>query len=196
MATPISTARHVAIEPFKRNEYDRGSKVILVDGEKWGEYRMESHGMHGPSYHASDLHGPLYTGVKKFGRNKGDGIEHSFRPTREKDVRRNNLYVRDDDKKKKFIPTDEQLRLHAIELIESGVLRSPVSRNNEITAAHAKYVAERERAEERADTEFKNRADAAIGLEVTNTLAEIGGHDIRARLRERIIEAMRWAQTQ
>lgn len=179
----------VEIIPFKRSQYDRGSKQIVVDGEVWGTYRMEGHGCHGPSYHAADHHGPVGE-PRASGRRKGEPIEHSFRPKGKRDHRWWGV---------KPASTDEQLRLEAVRLIVVGALRSPAMRDAEINARNAQYCRGQELAEQREKEEFRTRAMAAVPCSVTTLLHDHLTPQVANKLgnemTDAIVAAMRWAQT-
>lgn len=195
-ARTIASARHIAIEPFKRSQYDRGSKKILVDGEEWGEIEMQAHGCHGPSYHISDIQGPLMVPRGKgWGKRKDELTEHSFRPVSAKSVRIANIGL-PEDRKTKIAPTEDQLRDHVASLIEADVLRSPAVRQREVDTEHAKYTKRRAENEQKALAEFEARALAAIGIHLTTYLADNANQGTVDGLKARIIGAMRWAQTQ
>jgi hypothetical protein len=187
--TMLTKTQTITIEPYKRNEYDRGSKKVLVDGEEWGWIVMQSHGVHGPSYHVHDLFGPLIV-PWGFGWGNRQLIEHRFKPKSAKHVRRENTW-KPEAEQVKPVSTDEQLREHIRELIEQGHLKSPAIRKQEFDAKQARFAAANEAIDRQEREKFEARADAII--------AKIDATAINFRidaLRIAIVDAMKWAQTQ
>lgn len=169
----------VEIIPFKRSEYDRGSKKIVVDGEEWGTFTMEGHGCNGPSYHAHDHHGAVSERKRTIGSRKGEDIEHSFRPLGRRHWRYN---------REKPPATDEQLRTEVVRLIEAKALRSPAARAAEVEAEKTERLNRIAAAERREDAAIRRRAQEAVQEYVQpGQLAEVVGA---------VVAAMRWAQQQ
>lgn len=187
--TVATTPLHIAIEPFKRDKYDRGSKKILVGGEEWGTITMTAHGCHGPSYHAHDLHGPVIIGQrkKKTGINGLDGLEHKFWPKTAKKTRWENI-GKPDDQRVKPIPTDEQLRVEVEYLIAASYLRSPAVRQKELDDAGERFRRNVESARKRDEQKFSERAKDIVAQMQRGACGE--------HLVNEIIAAMKWAQVQ
>jgi hypothetical protein len=97
----------IRIEPWPP---ERGRKLILVDGVKWGSVHMESHGAHGVTYHfRQDPEGSGYIRAK----NTRFDVPHA--------VRLQSKRYRDAD-----ASTLEAALLQTVrELIEEGRMRDP-----------------------------------------------------------------------
>lgn len=190
---------HIAIEPFKRSEFDRGSKKILVDGEEWGWIEMQSHGSNGPSYHVHDLHGPIAVGVKDGKYSKGDPILHRLKLQGAKSVRIANI-GKPQSERIEPKPTTVQLQENIAQLIANGHLRSPAVRQKERKDIEARYQRSMDAHAEREAIAFKQRALAAIPTKATtilhDNLAEEDAVAILDEMRDAIVAAMKWAQTQ
>lgn len=190
---------HIAIEPFKRSEYDRGSKKILVNGEEWGWIEMQSHGSNGPSYHAHDLQGPIAVGVKNGKYSKGDPILHSLKLQGAKSVRIANIGKAQSERIEPK-PTTVQLQENIAQLIADGHLRSPAVRQKEREDIDTRHQRSMDVHAEREAIAFKQRALASIPARVTTVLHDdLATEDAVALLdemRDAIVAAMKWAQTQ
>lgn len=181
------TTPDIQILPYKRSQYDRASRKIVVDGVLWGYLYAESHGMHGYSYHAHDLHGTVGTEERKIGPHKGERIEARFHPKGAKSFRYDNI-GKPKDQKIKPKSTDEQLREHVAELIANGYLRAPDVRKKEIEEAWRRYRESRERREKEEAEALRARA-----VEVVETIQRGACGEVAIGL---IVQAMKWAQMQ
>lgn len=173
----------LVLQPHKRNEYDRGTKKIIVNGVHWGWLYMESHGVHGPSYHTHDLHDPVMVPCDKGpARRKHDPVAATFSPKGRSDYRWSGV---------KPPSTEAQLIDYVRGLIEGGHLREPDIRAREVAEARERHritMEEFERDEKRA---FDSRVQEIIDL-----IGVGRSHAREDEIRAAIIDAMKWAQTQ
>lgn len=198
MSAPRLLDLTIDIVPYKKNEYDRGSKKIIVDGLEWGSIDIEFHGCHGPSYHVQDMHGSVYVPRGEgWGRKKGEPMAVSFRAKSAKQFRIANI-GKPKDQEIKPLPTSTQLRAHVRELIGHGFLRHPVTRAAELAdalARHTELMGKFER-------EKQDNWDARIAVVMDKGTKD--RHALPApfiafhpdELKKLISAAMKWAQAQ
>jgi hypothetical protein len=158
----------------KSDTLDRGERLIRVDGVVWGRTIVSSHGVHGKKHMFHQEHGETIGDVSKSGH---------FHEVCVRSTKRKSWPV--DDKESK--PTFELVLEKAIELINAGRLRHPESVKQEQERFRAQY---HEREVKRAKAEqdlFETKAREALdGIP----------DDIAAPVLDKVIAAMRWAQTQ
>lgn len=159
-----------------------GHKMIMVDGLMWGRVHCNHHGSMGTSYNFSPADGGLIyrDSLSSWNRTpvQVDGDKLARR-------RANNGEVP--------APLAERLMVAVRKLIADGKLRHPEVIGAEKREAAAKARAEEEERKAKEDTEWEARASAAIAM--ANLAPALRLPD-RQRLAKRIIEAMRWAQSQ
>lgn len=171
---------NLELQPFKRNEYDRGTKKIVIDGTQWGWLYMASHGCHGPTYSAHDMHDAVYVPRGEgWGRRTGEPIESQFRPKGRKDHRWSGV---------KPPSTDAQLMDYVRSLIVGGHLRAPDIRDREVAGARATMREAGERYEREKREALDRRAQDIIFM-----VADGKSND---EVKAAIVDAMKWAQTQ
>jgi hypothetical protein len=190
-------ALDIQVVAHKRNPYDRGTSLIMVDGVQWGMFTATFRGCHGPSYHARDNYGPVQ--VPKpygWGDQTGQPMDHKFEPSSGQHERIKNIGRTE---KVRVVPTREQLREEARRLIAGGFLRHPDVRRQEREAAakaHAEVTAKFE-AEQKA--EWDRQIDTVLDNGDLSSAAASKGQIRFAdvdELREAIRDAMKWAQHQ
>lgn len=196
--TPAQTRELVIqIVKFKRNKYDRGSKKIVVNGVEWGEFHAESHGMHGPSYHARDLHGPVMVprNDRFRGRAGRETVEASFRARSAKKVFYDNI-GKPESQRIEAQSTEDQLREHVRELIAAGHLRHPEIRDAEVAEAQRKQEESREKFERETKENWEARIDVVLAAHEFREPTRGRAMFNVEKLRKAISDAMKWAQAQ
>lgn len=172
---------HIVSDPARR-----GGKIILVNNEEWGRIEMQSKGPNGNAYHFENAHGatisvpfdpPSRTGLMKLFTVVGDKL--AYRQAR--------YATKPGEPLQKPAPLEERLLAAVRDLIGRKLLRSPAALAATAAAHAVRYRAECEKsdAEERAKFEAK-------AMEIVK-LVQVGPG---ATIRDKIVEAMRWAQTQ
>lgn len=162
--------------------FDRGERIIMVDGVRWGRTHVKSRGMHGFQYTFEQEHGDV------IGRTSaGRFHEEIVRSASERHGRRfiDGEYRLPDDWKS----TEELVHAKVVELVESGMLRDPKIVAAENEAASKRRAAQRITAQARENAAFEARAIKAAG-------DFDDGNRNDGNLVSRIVEAMRWAQEQ
>lgn len=153
--------------------------MILVDGVQWGQTRVEFRGRNGTVTKFEQLHGDIISSKE------GEEALKDFRGYHDVKVWSDKIELRGVKTPSK--PLDERVIDKIKELIEKGKLRHPdvVRAENEKAEKdrELKYSA-RQKAEDEA---FRTKAMEALGLNDPNS------DDSRIA---KVIEAMRWAQTQ
>lgn len=163
----------------KGDFFDRGERLIMVDGKRWGRTRVKWRGCHGTvTTFEQDQAGEI---VEK---SSGGRYEHAISVRsmgrRDKTVWKDGRIVANPD----FKTSEELALIKARELVAAGKLRDPAKVRAENEAASARYlkrVAENEAAEE---AEFQKRAMEACGA-----------NDPESETVRRVVAAMRWAQS-
>lgn len=190
----IERDRLIEIEPFKRTRFDRGTKKIIVNGEQWGWFEMTSHGSQGTTYHLQDMHGPV--------ERPSESRANVTRPITHRPDNKRHLRIANIGK-----PEHEQVNPPKIEdtlvnvvrkAIEDGHMRSPETRNKDLRDESTRYAASIRRANEAAEKKLSDKAATivAAGSTICNG-RPVGVHFLdAAALKQTIIDAMKWAQTQ
>lgn len=159
--------------PFEKGDYfDRGERAIFVDGVRWGRTIVTFHGCHGTTH--------------TFVQDKGHTIEErpGERYPGEVSVR--------SQKRRKWLdsndwrPTEEKVMEKITELINTGRLRHPNIVKTENEQAMEEYRARARKAEEKQQAKLRERACKALGI----------NQDDGSEIIDRVVEAMKWAQTQ
>lgn len=150
---------------------------IWVNGEKWATGFKESRGPHGYFYTFADsYHHSLCTP----GRTKR--TEHSA-------VRIWSDKHAQSQTKERVAPIEERIKQFIVSMIVAGELSSPEVLKRQAAADHERRVAANDKAEAAITKAFDDCA--------ANVLSEVSlGEETKALLRARIVEAMKWAQTQ
>lgn len=158
--------------------FDRGERIILIDGVRWGRTHMQWRGCHGTETTFSQEHG------KKIGTVSKGGYFHPIR-VMSATARRSRRWI---EGKGYVLPSDfqttEQRTVSRIaELIYDGQLRHPEIVQAETAQRHADYRAKRQQVQAEAEEAFKAKAMEAVRA-----------NDPDSEIVQRVIEAMRWAQ--
>lgn len=179
----------VKLESFKRNEYDRGTKKIVVDGEQWGWIEMTSHGVHGPKYHLKDMHGEVNKPNKtSLGGGRSNGVVPvTFRPENKRHFFISNI-GKPEHEQRKPIKTEVGLADLVRTAIAVGWMRSPAARNKEIADKQKRYAEHVRRTHEADELKFAAKAQDIIFM-----ITDGKSNDA---VKTAIIDAMKWAQTQ
>lgn len=158
--------------------FDRGERIIMVNGERWGRTHVKWHGVHGTTTHIQQEGGEILM------RNPAD-IE-TWKEYKWLSVSSGGRRGRHEPNLK---PIDELVIDKIRELIAAGRLRHPATIRAESEREMALDRAERAQAKEREAAEFRAKA-----LEAAGYTGEPNDPESVAMV-ERIIGAMRWAQT-
>lgn len=107
-------------------QYERGDRLILVDGEEWGRVECQGRGCHGNVYYFRD-----------------SSNTRVIDPSSKRATAYINSKIRyyDDDKR----PTQERIVAKIRTLIESDALRSPSALAQDAEESRRQFLAERER---------------------------------------------------
>lgn len=157
----------------KSDKLDRGERLIRVDGVVWGHTIVSSHGVHGQKHKFHQEHGETIGSMSG-----GYHLPVVVRSTKRQ------KWLGDKDT---WRPTYELVLEKAIELINAGRLRHPDSVKQEQERLREKMRESTNRREHKEQAEFEAKAREALdGIP----------DDIAAPVLDKIIAAMRWAQTQ
>lgn len=160
------------------NEYgQRGRKKIFVNDVHWGTINMASHGMHGVSY--------TFVQEGQTG-NICDPKDLDFhKQPRAVEVRqRTKRRLRRDGEP--LLPAETVLEAKVRELIKRGLLRHPNIVKHERDEARKRAAENRRAAAEVEEKLFRHRACEALGI----------NQDDGSEVIDRVVAAMRWAQSQ
>lgn len=183
----------ITLVHLKEKEFDRGTKKVLVNGEHWGWIRTKFHGMHGTSFHLSDLHGIIYKPAPT-NYNAKRMVELECRSVNKRHLRIENIFK--DDDAKVPIPTNDEIIIKMIaNAIASDWFRSPTTRKDEIKKARKAQTDAALAEKKHAEKMWENVINDIL------VLGTVKGPDAlvfssTGALREAIHDAMKWAQTQ
>lgn len=155
--------------------FDRGERAIMVDGIRWGRTKVAWRGRHGTAttFVQEGGHTLIENPGAKFER------EITIRSTGKFERRRSS-------ESNPFKTTEQQTLAKVIELVANGTLRDPAVVRAENERRMDEWRAGRAIAQQEEDAEFRRRAISALGLE----------SDDAGDIIDRVVAAMRWAQTQ
>jgi hypothetical protein len=157
--------------PTGDKTFDRGERIIVVDGVRWGRTVVTYHGCHGTAH--------------KFRQEGGDILceNPNARYPREIAVRsvKRRRWTGDP-----WRPTHEAVLEKARELVAIGKLRHPDIVKAEHQKAMERYNERCAAIEEKRKQEFRERACQALGM----------NQDDGSQIIDRVVAAMEWAQTQ
>lgn len=176
------TAHTVTLETFDKypdpngRQQWPGERAIVVDGVRWGHTIAKSHGRRGVSYTFKQDHDEVLI--------DNPNVKH----VRDLRVRKADRVVATGSIEKMFA---NAVLAKAIELVVAGRLRDPAIVLAERNQRRATFETERAAAAAGREKEFRDKAtDVLSGVGIrTGTVT----HDVVVA---RIVEAMRWAQTQ
>lgn len=151
--------------------FDRGERIIMVDGVRWGRTHVAYHGCNGTTHTFQQENGHVIE-ERPGERYPGEVSVRSMR-------RRG--YFRD----KTWRPTEELVLEKARELVEASRLKHPdvVKAANE--QAIERFRARAAKAEAKRTAEFRRRACEALRI-----------NDETSEIVDRVVEAMEWAREQ
>lgn len=158
-------------ERYVGEAFDRGERIIMVDGVRWGRTIVTSHGCHGTKHRFQQDHGeviiekpdaryPQEVAVRSHKRQKWLGDKDTWRPT------------------------EEVVLEKAKELVASGKLRHPDVVKKEQDEAMEQYSARAAEREQQRVAEFRAKAMEALQI-----------NDPESEIIERVVKAMEWAQS-
>jgi hypothetical protein len=179
----IELVRHPPQKYGDPDYFDRGERIIMVDGVRWGRTRVQSHGSRGTTTTFEQEGGETILDPSS---KRADYIN-----VRSENARHAKVHI---PGKGYVLPADwkttEQRTLEvAVDLVRDGLLRHPDVVKAEAEKRAAARRKARESAQERENAAFRNRAETALApLETTRELYQ--------ELVTRVIDAMRWAQEQ
>jgi hypothetical protein len=191
-ATPAAELQ-IAITP---DPGERGRKVIIVNGERWGTIHMQSAGANGSYwwFGQEGIHGEIRREIKSALKGAllryvpvqvwGDKVA-----MRQAGISRHPIGKAAQAAFDASPKIDDRLMTETKALIAEGLLRHPDVVKAARRESAERRVAERAEAERREADEFEARAAEAIGQLHHND------PDARAALIAEVIKAMRWAQT-
>lgn len=163
---------------IKLGTIDHGDRDIFVDDVRWGRIKQTRHGTKGSHYHFEDVRGHR---IFKPGEVKGRSCTALWL------VYGGAMALRHEESTE---PLKDRLLYAVNQMIECGALRNPDLVCAEAKAKREKF--EREQAQMRVDdaAELRAKAREAIDFSKVN-LASAEIED----LTDRIVDAMRWAQS-
>lgn len=170
LALPAQELRDWRDRKEGREFFDRGERLILVNGVRWGRTRVTYHGCHGTKHTlCQDGDGPVIENPgAKYERESAVRSVKFRRWTGEPQVKTEDLVI-----------------AKAAELVAAGRLRDPATVRREHAEAAKLYREQQERGAAREESEFRTKAAEAIGA-----------NDLHSEAVDRVLAAMRWAQTQ
>lgn len=148
--------------------FDRGERIIMVDGARWGRTIVTSHGCHGTKH--------------VFKQDRGEVLMDSKYPT---EIAIRSQKRRHWDSADKWRPTEEMVLEKAKELVVTGKLRDPTIVQREHEKAMERFRQRTIEAEQERAAAF--RAKAMEALQINDPTSEIIG---------RVVAAMEWAKEQ
>lgn len=155
---------------------NRGERYIVVDGVRWGRTIVSYHGVHGTSHafrqEGGDLIGELSKG----------GYFHEVSVRSEK----KRLFQED-----KWRPTEEKVMEKIRDLIRDGRLRHPDIVRAEAAETNRQINEKRKEIDRKKQEQFE-----AMAREAVASIASVLSHESYLETVNRIVNAMRWAQTQ
>jgi hypothetical protein len=166
------------IELVKAEGLAKGERAIMVNGVRWGRTRVNYHGCHGQTH--------------TFEQEEGDELEE--RPgtrypgkvsVRSENRRHARIRAIGRDEPPDWKPTEQLVLEKVRELVAAGRLRDPSIVRSEHEAAAALYRKRSAEREIEEQAEFRRRACEALRI-----------NDETSEMVDRVVAAMRWAQTQ
>lgn len=155
--------------------FDRGERIIMVDGTRWGRTHVRHHGCHGTSHHFEQDEGNMLT-------RKPDDQEH-WKEYNWVDIR---SMKKRWSNREEWRSTEELVLAKARELVEAGRLRDPKIVKAEGEEAAERWLAKRAEKTRQKAANFRERAIKALGL----------NHDNGSYMIDDVVAAMNWAAEQ
>lgn len=162
----------------KREFFDRGERIIMVDGVRWGRTRVTWHGCHGTRT------GFIQDNGEELGRTSKGGYFHreavsSPNARHAKQFITNPATGEREYRLPDNFKSGEELVLEKVrELVATGKLRDPAVVKAESDAAHARYQKRQAEGEKREAAGYTGEPNDPESVELI----------------DRIVAAMRWAQ--
>lgn len=158
-------------ERYVGEAFDRGERIIMVDGVRWGRTIVTSHGCHGTKHvfqqdggeviiDKPDARYPHEVAVRSQKRQKWLGDKDGWRPT------------------------EEVVLEKARELVAAGKLRHPDEVRREQEAAMRQYDERAAEREKERIASFRDKAMEALQI-----------NDPESEIIDRVVKAMEWAQS-
>lgn len=173
-----------AAPPFAPDDYfDRGERIIMVNGVRWGRTHVKWHGCNGNSVHFEQEGGDMLC------RDPHDAEtwkEYRWLSVRSLSKRHSRQWVDGKYVQIGWQSTEDLALAKAKELIAAGRLRHPDTLRAEAEVRQVAYQNERMEKQERRQREFRERACQALGINQDD------GSDII----DRVVTAMEWARDQ
>lgn len=197
---PAPTAANMTIEikPFKRGEWDRCYKEVLINGERWGYVETKWHGCHGTSFELSDLHSAVTRPMEGARRPDARPVPVTCRQDKTMRSHRIGNIGRPESEQETRLTTNALITNMIRDAIAKGWLRSPAARQKEIDDARDRYSQSCRAHEAAVENELSEKAIAVL-----TRLSSIGG--VAAEQSEDgtypqkyvdvIVAAMKWAQS-
>ena len=139
--------------------FDRGERIILVDGARWGRTSVTTHGRHGMRYRF------LQDGRSEVIEERANNSTYKVPATVWGDkVARRHAYGNN----KPVAPVEERIIEKVREMIETGLLRDPVVVRGDIEEEARQYRAQRADARRAEEAAFHARACAALGVSIND----------------------------
>lgn len=167
-----------------RERFDRGERVILVDGERWGRTEVVFRGPHGTQTYFAQEGGERIT------------VRSEHNPKRFNEVavwsggranRRNRFATNSEATRKNVDLVLDKVR----ELVASGLLRDPKIVRAEVAARSRRLEARHRAAQQDEEERFRSKAIDSLLLPADRLFT-----DSEEAAIARVVDAMRWAQTQ
>jgi hypothetical protein len=171
LVKPVPGSERADMAPRKDEYFDRGERIIVVDGVRWERTSVSSHGVHGQKH----------TFIQEHGETLGEVSKHGYFHAFEVRSSRKRRWGSNDD----FRPTLEVVLDKVKELISEGKLRDPATVKAERDDVRERMRAQASARQTAEEQEFKDRAMQATGI-----------NDPDHETVVRVVKAMRWAQSQ
>lgn len=155
---------------YEGEAFDRGERIIMVDGARWGRTIVTHHGMHGTKHVFLQDNGEVILDDPN-ARHPQEVAVRSMRKRRWREG--------------EWRPTEEMVLEKARELVEAGKLRDPAVVRREQQEANRLWQEERSAEENQRIADF--RAKAMEALQINDPTSEII---------DRVVAAMEWAREQ
>lgn len=167
-------------ERYVGESFERGERIIMVDGVRWGRTRVKSHGSRGTTT-TFEQHG----GEALLAERNKRWSEIGVRSMNKRHERIQAIGAHDANRNGGWRPTEELVLEKVRELVENGKLRHPDIVKAEQEQAMRLY-------QERAAERDKERIEAFR----TKAMEALQINDPASEIIDRVVKAMEWAQSQ
>lgn len=166
----------------KGDYFDRGERIILVDGVRWGRTHMKWHGCNGTTVTFSQEAGEEICDIRGNGEyQRAIAVSVRSQGRHERRVWKDGRYIDNPE----FKTTEELATIKAQELVAAGRLRDPEIVKRERAEAHARWIEQRARREVEKAEAWRRRAMEALGI-----------NDPESEMLGRVLALMEWAKEQ